>query len=604
MSAIPGTNVGAPVVPYYTTDANPSHVDVWGQGVAKSVSSIAERNAIASTRLKTIGGDLVFVTAPTNITYRLKAGWPLSPPSPGDSTTNSDWEVAVGAGGGISGTGLANAIGIWQSSGTMGYDPDFGRDPATEISYNNAGYSVEYGVDTIRYISPTGSDSADGLTAGTAWQTPGHAVFQRPINGRGKYQIICAAGTYSLAGIAIPTGFGMYDSPQYGNSLIEFVGDTVTPTNVVFDNNGTIIYHNAPGVSVRFSGITFTGSGANVCIQQSAGVIYIHSCVFDNFDQLAEISYPSSVLQLEIGSTILITNTNTGFVAQAGAVIVSSADVTMTLPMGGTGLFRAYTGSLVAMIGSNVYSVRGNTSGFTFQGDLGIWQMGYGNQFDIDSIAGLMFLDNKSFCTNNGGCSVNIINCIEFFDVRGESFFKDTSDTVWTVGVAPSGVVLGSGGHVDSKALVNGVTPLIDYITYFTDTTARYSLDARYTDKPAFTAIGVLPGGYIANYLSWRGVTSAEVPIYRCKGAAILSGISVYTRVGNGASHTDIYEVYINGAPAPTPFGVSITNGNSAIDFNGTNILAAEDRLSIVFTSDAATLAEDITVELTVNILE
>src|ERR1035437_7868219 len=42
-----------------------------------------------------------------------------------------------------------------------------------------------------RYISPTGNDSNDGLTTGTAWLTPAHAVSCGDV-------ITAAAGTYSM----------------------------------------------------------------------------------------------------------------------------------------------------------------------------------------------------------------------------------------------------------------------------------------------------------------------------------------------------------------------------------------------------------------------
>jgi len=61
MSSIRGTNVLAPVVPFDTTDAYPSHVAAYGKGGYRSVTDIAERDAIPALRRE--AGMLVFVTS-------------------------------------------------------------------------------------------------------------------------------------------------------------------------------------------------------------------------------------------------------------------------------------------------------------------------------------------------------------------------------------------------------------------------------------------------------------------------------------------------------------------------------------------------------------
>jgi len=61
MTQIRGTNVLAPVVPFDTTDSHPSHEARYGKGGYRSVSDIAERDAIPALRRE--AGMLVFVVA-------------------------------------------------------------------------------------------------------------------------------------------------------------------------------------------------------------------------------------------------------------------------------------------------------------------------------------------------------------------------------------------------------------------------------------------------------------------------------------------------------------------------------------------------------------
>ena len=217
---------------------------------------------------------------------------------------------------------------------------------------------------------------------------------------------------------------------------------------------------------------------------------------------------------------------------------------------------------------------------------------------------GLCFLEDNSYAEFDEGCAVNITTAASFFDIRGNSYFKDSSDNVWTITGAPSGIILANGSQVESGATVNATDPLIKFITYFAEPNSRYAEDNRYTEKYCFTMMGTLPPGFSLNYIYEGGVTGTEVPLYIAKGLANIVAMRVYTRVANGAAHTDTYQIYVNGAAPAIPFGVTITNGNSGSYNVGTVPLVADDRVSVVFTSDPATTAQDITIEFDVRILE
>jgi len=70
MSSIKGTNVLAPVVPFDTTDSHASHEARYGKGGYRSVSDIAERDAIPQLRRE--AGMLVWVID-TQKAWRLNA---------------------------------------------------------------------------------------------------------------------------------------------------------------------------------------------------------------------------------------------------------------------------------------------------------------------------------------------------------------------------------------------------------------------------------------------------------------------------------------------------------------------------------------------------
>jgi hypothetical protein len=385
--------------------------------------------------------------------------------------------------------------------------------------------------------------------------------------------------------------------------LIEFLGDTGVPANVVFDNNGDTITQNSHSTHLRLSGIRFTGGGSNTCIKQRAGVIWIHSCEFDNFAIVSESQIPGTLLALDFGLLIPITNCTLGFSADAGATIISQSDVTMTVPVGGQGLFQIGGKGLFGAVGSNGYTVTG-IGGSLMTASSGFAFMGSGNQYSIDGLSSFVYADNQSFVKLDEGNTVIINNSGSWVDIRGESYFKDSPDTDWQITNSPGGNLISNGSQIESGALVNTTVPFISILSYFAEANSRYAADNRYTEKYAFTLLGNLPVGYSLNYICGDGIPSVEVPLYIAKSLADVVGMRVYTRTSNGVGQTDIYQIYVNGAVPAIPFGVTITNGNSGTYSTGFVPLVAGDRVSVVFTSAAATTAEDITVAFDVRILE
>lgn len=85
---IVGTNVIAPVVPLDTTDTHPSHEARYGRGGYRSVTTIAERDAIPLPRRE--AGMLVYVSSDLTM-------WQLA----NDLTTWRSFTASSGGGGGL-----------------------------------------------------------------------------------------------------------------------------------------------------------------------------------------------------------------------------------------------------------------------------------------------------------------------------------------------------------------------------------------------------------------------------------------------------------------------------------------------------------------------
>jgi hypothetical protein len=122
--------------------------------------------------------------------------------------------------------------------------------------------------DYIVYVSTTGNDGNDGLTAGTAWLTIDKAINNAPAMWTGKNRVYIAAGTYPLARSTLNTGMPigkdaepffligvMADSGLGVRSLA--AGSTTTSLNVA----GNVLVADALcGLRIRF----LTGASAGL----------------------------------------------------------------------------------------------------------------------------------------------------------------------------------------------------------------------------------------------------------------------------------------------------------------------------------------------------
>ena len=101
-----GTKVVANIIPTSTNDLYPTHIDIFGRGGYKAVTSRAERDAIKISRL-CLGAEVRVTTADSSTVYYVSK----MPDSISDNMTGADCEWTEVKGGGIDLEGLESLKG-------------------------------------------------------------------------------------------------------------------------------------------------------------------------------------------------------------------------------------------------------------------------------------------------------------------------------------------------------------------------------------------------------------------------------------------------------------------------------------------------------------
>lgn len=601
MPPVSGTVVGGAIVPTDSADTYPVTDPQWGKGGAQFKTTTANRNAISVARLEK--GMLVFCED-TGITYRLKNTWA------GGVTTDADWEAAVGAGGGITWSGNPESVAYWQTSTTLVSNIFFTRSNATSIVSNNVGFTADYNTATQRYISTTGNDSNTGVSALSPWLTPQHAVRQCQLAGPGKYVINCAAGTYTSVNFDAPEVISRSSESGGEETVIQFLGDTTTPSNVVFSNNSTaMIYHSARNTTLQLSGIRFTGSTSLTCINHSAGKLVVDHCETNSFFAFINSSGPTCDVTIRDG--LVLTSTINTIFAKAGCVVRPSGTITQTSPnpavsdpcmfsimgaffLNGGGTYTlnsvalSETGSL--MDANNALISFGGFSSYTANDTRTLFTGNYSSNFTVGSL-----------CTFTANSTTTI------FELGSDSVLQDNATSSWVVNsTPPGGISLSGGAHFHSDIILQvGILLtdyLVSYVQYTDDPEAieAFAYDDRYTEKYSVSTPGNLPQGYSQANLSPQGFQDQPYNIYIAEHHCELTQIRVVTRVSNGVGVTDNYRVCVNGTPSALQ--VNVTNASSGAA-NDKILIAEGDRISVQVTSDAATVAEDITVQVLLRVV-
>lgn len=548
---------------------------------------------------------MIVTVKENDTTYRLGAG-----------LTNADWVVL--GGGTLDGMGAAECVAIWQDADTLSSNIFFKRYNSTSIVANSRGFtSMNPGTVTDRYVDPSGSDSNAGTAAGagSAWLTPDYAIRQCQQMGPGKYRINLAVGLYDNVAIDVPSVINWTAESAGTECEIEFIGDEVTPTTTTFRNTvGAICYHSAPGVSVRFAGIYFKGSGSNTGIVHSAGKMYFRNCKSDshylfyrslNYGTLGVVEQPLDM-----------TDTYYGFGVIDGANLQKNADVSMTPPSTlslstDPTLYSIYNAQLSLSAGKSEIKARSGLHLIVGHG----WLIdGYNSTIDLGSFTELLGAELKGLWRTDG-CRILTSNPNTFhltgsdgwFEMT-ESFFQDRSGNSWiSDSLPPEGIKLGIGAKfISSNIAALGTPPILffdDYMTEYVNYVgpANYLASAdddRYTEKFCGRIFGEVPQGYSLADIGPSGVLDAPEYIFIATENCEIIDFRISTDVGNGGGNTDTYFVAVNGTF--TALSVALTNTTANSSSNKLRLVAG-NKVSLKLTSAAGTVAQNITYQLTVR---
>lgn len=462
------------------------------------------------------------------------------------------------------------------------------------------------GVPIIRYISPTGNNANDGLTAGTPWLTPAYAISQITALAPSSAIINCATGTYTSVS---------FDAPSLKfNCDIFFVGDEAAPSNVTFQNTSiSLIGLSNENSILKFYGINFAGGGSNVGIIHEAGSLFFRNCIATNFYTFYTANTSSCRLYIQGGlSDLNITSTDTGFSLTNGASIFVSNNITLTQNGSSIeqGILFNMMNAYFVPIGSNIYTlncVPVTGSGWLFSAAGCFIYTGSFCDYNINDGTGLFdFIDTVLVSGQN--CDYDLSATSGWMELKNNSILYDNSTCTWNVSASPlSPIQLNSGSHIISKnyVTIGGIiigNDLVDYVEYGSDVSrTKYAYDARYYDTVTFSVFGQLPIGVTNNDLTPDGIASFPYQCYIASQPCEVVSISVKTRIPNSTLLviTDTYKVYKN--DTSTSMTVDVTTSSTGTSTASALSLNTGDRLSIKVTSDALTNAEDITIAVVIR---
>ena len=532
----------------------------------------------------------------TPATYQLQNG-----------ITNSDW-VLIGSGAAITGSGAVNRLAIWTTPSALTSNANLSFPTTTQLLRSENGVATNFNVNVERWVATTGSDSNDGATALTPWLTLEHAMQQCPKLGSGRYLIHVANGTYANTAFSVPAFESNLDFGEGFSTFIHIQGDPGTPSNVVLQNTAAIMgYHNQPNVILFIEGVRFEGDPAQVGLQVTAGILRMSDCEIDNYQVFAQ---NSDMGQFITDSTITLTDTYTLVLNRFGSVQLNS-DIIHTPPTPLTSdpiTVTSYGGVVVHRTGDITMTCPALAAqGALFYFDNTQFLLGQNSVFTVNDGDAFMYCEN-SIGKSGDGNAVYVNSGNSLFSLIGNSNFIDGTNTLWRSNSSLTFVIpMSTGARFTSPNFTEAGTlpgPFIagnDLVTYvnYQNPVNYYAAsdDNRYVDVSTFTCLGVLPQGGSLMLIGPAGISSAEQYIKTVERTEQLLGIRVYTGVANGAAHTDTYFAYVNGASSGLSVALTNTATNSATAASLIT-LSAGDRISVRCTSDAATAAENITVEV------
>jgi len=564
------------------------------------VANIAARNAItAGQRYEGLWCYVVDSDGGgTPATYQLQNG-----------ITNSDW-ILINSGTAITGIGSAECVAVWGSATNLTANINFTRSNATGIVNNEQGLDVGVNTTTTRYVSPTGSDLADGLTALTPWQTRQHAFNEMAAFLPGTYEIVSAVGTYNE--ILDSPYSSMGRALDSSGTIVNNTGDETTPANIVAAGSGDLytnaIFGRGYSGAMRFAGFRFVGDATgSAFVNETGGTIFLRNCEFAQVQYCADANLNSKIFiePQSAGAGIVADNIYGLLQLTLGGMSYVSSNVTVTNFTGA--LFLVAQNSSLQFDSNLTIAATGTNATSFFNGKGGLINTGSLNQF-IHTDGGTSIVLND-FTTFNGGTDnvYEFANCARVADLSQNALFITSADGSGSYSVSGGTPISANFSITGQSAVYNRLNtgtgnPEIP-MTWFTSedlSTSRYVLatDWRYKSSQTINVPGVLTQGTTA-FLTSDGLSGTAFPIYTAEKNEIFPRFRIRTRIANGpaagpTSVTDTYTIYINGVASTMVLAVGDSTGGLCI--TNPQVLAPGDQVALSVTSDANTLAQDISI--------
>ena len=236
--------------------------------------------------------------------------------------------------------------------------------------------------DRTYFVSTTGNDSNDGLSAGAPFLTIQKAinVIAGLIIGPFNVTIQLADGTYTAGGTVV--------APWLGTGTVTLLGNTTTPANVVISTTGNCITV-AGGGRLTVRGCTFTSSGGSLLFAATNGAIVVGSnCRFGSAAGSHMIEIRGSIASVSayeiFGGALVHWNGSQGRMSFTGAVTVT---LTGTPAWGVSFAKTAQNGVIVSNLG---WAFSGAATGKRYEVDTGaqIITSGAGANYYPGNVAG------------------------------------------------------------------------------------------------------------------------------------------------------------------------------------------------------------------------
>lgn len=490
---------------------------------------------------------------------------------------------------------------------TLQHVTDNGNTTTNPILRNSSttGSNIDY------FISTTGNDANDGLTALTPFLTINH--FLNVVSAGifdGMVTLNFAAGTYAQAtkSIEIKDILGAAATTTgYPSSIIRFLGTGVATTEITFTGNGICVGLRGPAALIveqlKITGDGTAGSRAFNCSDNSRLILRtvdISSVAFG-----AAIG-GNTTLSIESGNYTWAT-TSTGISISNSARLTSSA-TNFTLTGVATHGFTLTSGAQLTISGPGAtYTITGNNAtGGAFQNTNG----------GFISLGNFCTFNISNFINGATAAAFRIINGVSSTIIGSSSTYNITNcSNPFYISEAGKVISIGTGATLPVYNYLGGTPAVLqlldDAATYSEDSFTGAVLqktqsvywksahDNRYPRVASAFNAGALPALFVG-FVTQNAVQALYIPIYVATQAETITELRYAARLANGVAANDLYTVYVNGVA--TAMILNINNAAAGSTTANPIALVAGDVVSIGVVSDPiATAAADLTVQILIE---